>query len=246
MRQPSELTDEDALRLIFNQLMLGMRTNIPAIVDSDAPYQKGKFFCVTAIPAINLVNSTSGTPTPEQMKPIQGIPIFTPCGGGFSHTVPLKKGDSVWLSVSDRGIDNWQLKANTQDAPELTSLRHHDLTDCVAIVGGLSVNQASSYYNDGIAIQNAAGSTFAHVNDASIEFVESGGASFKMEGGIITIVGEIQHTGNQTTSGVLAAPTMNAATSLAVAGKEMDQHIHSDGTYVAGTTDVSGNSGAPV
>ena len=232
MIQPSTLTEEDALKLIFNQLMLGVRTNIPAIVDSEAPYKKGKFWCITAIPAVNQIDSTSGTPVANQVKPIQGVPIFTPCGGGFSHTVPLKKGDSVWLSVADRGIDNWQLQANAQNPVELNSLRHHDLTDCVAIVGGLSVNQASSYYNDGVAIQNAVGTTFAHVNDASIELVESGGSSFKMEGGVITIVGDIQHTGSQTTSESIAA-----GTSLTVAGKEMKEHTHSGITRGPDNTD---------
>jgi len=220
MIQPSTLTEEEALRLIFNQLMLGVRTNIPAIVDSDAPYKKGKFWCVTAIPAINQIDSTSGTPVSNQVKPIQGVPIFTPCGGGFSHTVPLKKGDSVWLSVADRGIDNWQLQASTQNPPELSSLRHHDLTDVVAIVGGLSVSQASSYYNGGVAIQNAAGTTFAHVNDASIELVESGGASFKMEGGVITTVGQWNHSGPYETDTSITTP------SAIVGGKEIADHDH--------------------
>lgn len=237
MIQPSTLTEEDALKLIFNQLMLGVRTNIPAIVDSDTPYRKGKFWCVTAIPAINQIDSTSGTPVSNEVKPIQGVPIFTPCGGGFSHTMPLKKGDSVWLSVADRGIDNWQLQASTQNPPELSSLRHHDLTDVVAIVGGLSISQASSYYNEGVAIQNAAGTTFAHVNDTSIELVESGGASFKMEGGIITMIGDIQHTGNTTQTGTTTATNVIANTSLVVDGTEMKEHVHGGITRGPDNTD---------
>lgn len=238
MRQPSELTDEDAIRMIFNDLMLGIRTNIPAIVDSESPYKSGKFWCVTVIPAINLVNRTDGTTKTEQVKPRANVPIFTPCGGGFSHTVPIKKGDSVWLSVSDRGIDNWQLEANTQDAPELNSIRHHDLTDCVAIVGGLSTNQLSTYYNDGISVQNKAGTTFAHVNDASIELVESGGASMLMQDGIVDINGfKIYQDGS------FESPTQGKTPSMLVDDKEIAGHDHSNGTYNIGGTPVVGNSG---
>ena len=39
---------------------------------------------------------------------------------------------------------------------------------------------------------------------------------------------------------------MTAANSLTVAGKEMDKHNHEPGTYVAGATNVTGQSGDPV
>lgn len=247
------MNNEMALNMIFNQLMLGMRTNIPAIVDSSEPYKVGKFWCVDAIPAINMVDTTKDqrTPTTKQMRKLDGIPIVCLSGGGFAVTSPVKKGDSVWLSVSDRGIDNWQLEANTQDPPEIKSLRHHDLTDAVAIIGALSVNQLESYYNDGVSVQVADGSTFAHINKDNIELVEAGGASIVMKGGIVTINADIVHNGNTThtgntnqsgstsISGEVSAPNINATASLKAAGSEVVGHKHKAGTPPGDTGPLS-------
>lgn len=68
-----------------------------------------------------------------------------------------------------------------------------------------------------------------------------GSSSISMVDGVITINGTTFNVG-----GSVSTNNMAASTSLTVSGKEMDQHIHSDGTYIAGTTDVTGNSGAPV
>lgn len=221
----NQQSDEDNLKMILDTILLGMRTGMPGIVDS-APFKKGKFWCVDVIPAIRQVDGTVTPVVTKELAKLSGVPIVSLSAKGYAITMPISQGDEVFLSVSDRGIDNHQIEGGVQNPPEINSVRHHDLTDAVAIVGELSVSCLDEYYSDGISVQNKAGSTYLRVNDESVGAAASGGGSFSLEGGVFTINADINHTGNQTTSGTVSAPTMTASTSLTVAGTEMDSHVH--------------------
>ena len=59
--------------------------------------------------------------------------------------------------------------------------------------------------------------------------------------GIVEVVGNIQHTGNQTTSGTITAQSVvaqlvNAAVNVIIAGLGMKNHKHDGGTIGSGTT----------
>ena len=57
------------------------------------------------------------------------------CERGYSTaTLPLKKGDIVWLLMADRSLSIWKnLKGREADPGDI---RHHDLTDAVALPMG--------------------------------------------------------------------------------------------------------------
>lgn len=78
--------------------------------------------------------------------------------------------------------------------------------------------------------------------------ISNGGGYIELKAdGTVDINGFIIQPNGAASSPVsVQAPTVSAANSLTVAGKEMNQHKHLDGTYVAGSTDVTGISGEPV
>ena len=235
----NQQSDEDNLKMILDTILLGMRTGMPGIVDS-VPFKKGKFWCVDVIPGIRQVDGTVTPTVTKELAKLSGVPIVSLSAKGYAITMPIKKGDEVFLSVSDRGIDNHQIEGGVQDPPELNSVRHHDLTDAVAIVGELSASCLDSYYSDGISVQNKAGSTYLRVNDSSVSAAASGGGDFSLEGGVLAINADIQHTGDQTTSG-----TVTGNTDVIAAGVSGKGHNHAPGTYNIGGTSVIGTSGNP-
>ena len=80
------------------------------------------------------------------------------------------------------------------------------------------------------------------VNAATSIDLVCGSSSISMSpSGVVTINGT-----TFTIGGYVATTSMVASTSLSVAGKEMDQHTHSEGSYQAGSIEITGNSGAPV
>jgi hypothetical protein len=103
-------------------------------------------------------------------------------------------------------------------------------------------------------IQNLDG-TIKIALDASEIRLTNGSVSLKLDSSKITGVASggidlngfiINADGSASSPVSVTTPSVVASSSLTVAGKEMDQHEHSDGTYKAGSTDVSGQSGPPV
>ena len=83
--------------------------------------------------------------------------------------------------------------------------------------------------------------------DGSNSITNSGGTFSMAADGTVNINGFIINPdGSVVFPSTITGPTVAAQTSLTVNGQEMDQHAHSDGTYAAGTEDVTGNSGAPI
>lgn len=83
--------------------------------------------------------------------------------------------------------------------------------------------------------------------DGSNSITNNGGTYIMAADGTVNINGFIINPdGSVVFPSTITGPTVTAQTSLTVNGKEMDQHTHLDGTYTAGATDVTGNSGVPV
>jgi hypothetical protein len=59
------------------------------------------------------------------------VPISYPGGGGFRITFPLAPGDFVFVSFSERSIDEWKSQGGRNIAPQ--SLRRFDLSDGVIV-----------------------------------------------------------------------------------------------------------------
>lgn len=60
------------------------------------------------------------------------VPVLVLQGGGSWIEFPIAKGDPCLVFFSDRDIDTWWTSGN-ETTPN--SLRKHDLSDCIAIVG---------------------------------------------------------------------------------------------------------------
>ena len=114
------------------------------------------------------------------VPPIVNVPIVVPRGGGFSITLPLKKGDGGLLIFCDTCFDNWW--ANGQDnAPPAQNvsapsgsqrqneIRRHYIHDCGFIPGMWARNNNLTEYSaDSLQIRSDDGSTIIDVSEAGV------------------------------------------------------------------------------
>lgn len=178
--------------------------------------------------------------------PIIECPVHFSGGGGWSFEHKLVAGDEGLIIFSQRCLDGWIQTGGVANNP---IARFHDKQDACFIPGIRSKpNAIKDFQNDGIRLRNADASVYHWLkDDGSIESVNGAGHVKLLPSGVVDINGFlVQPSGAATSPVSVGAPTIAAANSLTVASKEMKQHIHSDGTYKAGSTDVSGQSGEPV
>lgn len=178
--------------------------------------------------------------------PIIECPVEFSGGGGWSFEHKLVAGDEGLIIFSQRCLDGWIQTGGVANNP---IARFHDKQDACFIPGVRSKpNAIKDFQNNGIRLRNADASVYHWLkDDGSIESVNGAGYVKLLSSGVVDINGFlVQPTGAATSPVSVGAPTIVAATSLTVASKEMNQHKHSDGTYKAGSTDVSGQSGEPV
>lgn len=183
------------------------------------------------------------TITPD---PIIECPVQFSGGGGWSFEHKIVAGDEGLIIFSQRCLDGWIQTGGVANNP---IARFHDKQDACFIPGVCSKpNAIKDFQNNGIRLRNADASVYHWLkDDGSIESVNGAGYVKLLSSGVVDINGFlVQPTGAATSPVSVGAPTIAAANSLTVANKEMKQHVHSDGTYAAGTTDVSGQSGEPV
>ena len=96
-----------------------------------------------------------------------------------------------------------------------------------------------SFNNGGCTVSATSGGAVT-VDAATSINLTCGGSSFVMTPSFIIINGSVFNIG-----GIMSNNSIAAATSLTVAGKEMDGHTHTSGTYVVGSSNVTGLSGEP-
>lgn len=129
---------------------------MPAYVESFDPAA----MTITAKPAIKarIQSADDNPPLPGavldvapfwwvDMPVIVDIPVSFQGGGGFTMTMPIKKGDECILIFMSRCLDNWWYLgggASGDDAQTQGELRKHDLSDPIAIVGVRSKPRALS------------------------------------------------------------------------------------------------------
>ncbi len=71
---------------------------------------------------------------PVEFPPLQDVPVVYPGGGGFVITWPLSPGDTVFVEVCDRSIDEWRAGQALPATP--ADPRRFSLSDAVAYPGG--------------------------------------------------------------------------------------------------------------
>lgn len=78
------------------------------------------------------ISDSSGNQTTQNYQLLADIPIWFPCGGQTSLTMPVAPGDQVLVCFNDRDLDNWIDGAR---GGQVNSPRLHSFSDGIALVG---------------------------------------------------------------------------------------------------------------
>ena len=121
-------SEEEQQRVAAFNNAAQLRVAIPAIVESFDPEKQ----TVSVQPAIteNIRVGEEAAKT-ARLPILTDIPICFPRAGGYSITLPIKKGDECLLVFADMCIDGWWQSGGVQDQMET---RRHDLSDAFAII----------------------------------------------------------------------------------------------------------------
>lgn len=109
---------------------------------------------------------------------IPGVPVCFQGAGDYRATFPVKKGDTVLLVHLIQAKDAWQFAKNSTPV-EISDVRRHDITDCVAIPGVLSkagaagasarVDDSAWVFHTGGKIKLGGGSTKPVTRNSDVE-----------------------------------------------------------------------------
>ena len=207
----------------FDRKAADIHTSIPAIIQSvDYANQ-----VVAAIPAIQIKIVDPNTKLVRYInRPIiTNIPMALSWseGLGLGTTMPYKAGDKCTLFFAERALDNFLITGQISPpadgpTPETCTIRCFDETDAMCFPGIITKAKIPNYSSDAVEIRNADKSSLFSLSNTSLT-LKQGGVSIVLANEKITIVGdvehtgnekiigEIQHTGNQTTSGTITGQT---------------------------------------
>lgn len=186
---------------------------------------------------------------------LEDVPTYTPGGGGWHMTFPIKEGDNCLVSFSKTGYDHWlfdnkDAAGRTQDGqPQPWTRRRFSLRDGFAQVGWNNIPTAiSDYHPDDAEFRNAdreqrvslleggdihikAGATTVNVSkDGAITMVAT---DVDVTAATSTFNGDLHCTGtisapNIDATTAITTPVLEASTSLKALGVEVILHKHSN------------------
>ena len=157
-------------------------------------------------------NPETGTQEAVARAPIWDVPVLWPGGAGFIFTSGLVRGDQVWLSFSERGLDLWKQDWSLADPPPFTMFEMRDAAahpigaQEIVPVEGTSEGSLSEVTPtgsgartrvDGATLQSVDGSVFVRVADDEIKLqigsiaLEITASGFAFTGGTITHDGTV-------------------------------------------------------
>lgn len=209
----------------FDRKAADIHTSIPAIIQSvDYANQ-----VVSAIPAIQIKIVDPNTKLVRYInRPlITNIPMALAWseGLGLGTTMPYRTGDKCTLIFAERALDNFLITGQISPpadgpTPETCTIRCFDETDAMCFPGIITKAKIPNYSPDAVEIRNADKSSLFSLSNTSLT-MKQGGVSIVLANGKITMVGDINHTGNQTTSG-----TITGQTDVVAAGISGKGHTH--------------------
>jgi hypothetical protein len=124
------------------------------------------------------------------IPPIVHVPVVLPRGGGYSITMPLKKGDEGLLVFCDTCFDNWWVNGQSNSPPAHTSatstavsgsqtqneIRRHYVHDCGFIPGMHSQpNVLTNYSANSMQIRKDDDSAIIDVSASGVAVTKIGG-----------------------------------------------------------------------
>ena len=209
----------------FDRKAADIHTSIPAIIQSvDYANQ-----VVSAIPAIQIKIVDPNTKLVRYInRPlITNIPMALAWSEslGLGTTMPYKAGDKCTLIFAERALDNFLITGEISPpadgpTPDTCTIRCFDETDAMCFPGIITKAKIPNYSPDAVEIRNADKSSLFSLSNTSLT-MKQGGVSIVLANGKITMVGDINHTGNQTTSG-----TITGQTDVVAAGISGKGHTH--------------------
>jgi hypothetical protein len=168
-------------------------------------------------------------------KPIKGIPVHTPGGGGWHMTFPVAKGDSCIILFSQVGYDHWFYKDKDKAGllagmPNPILRRKFSEDDGFVFVGINTIpRKIASYSADHSQWRNASVDQYISLNkDGSIHIESTKKVTVKAT--------DVEITGNLKVTGTIEADGEVSSGSVTLTG-----HTHS-GSSLA-TTATIGSSG---
>lgn len=193
----------------FDRKAADIHTSIPAIIQSvDYANQ-----VVSAIPAIQIKIVDPNTKIVRYInRPlITNIPMALAWseGLGLGTTMPYRTGDKCTLIFAERALDNFLITGEISPpadgpTPDTCTIRCFDETDAMCFPGIITKAKIPNYSPDAVEIRNADKSSLFSLSNTSLT-MKQGGVSIVLANGKINMVGDIEHTGNQTTSGDVVA-----------------------------------------
>lgn len=95
-----------------------------------------------------VIEAEDGSRTAQSLPVINDVPVVFPGAGSFSITFPVTRGDTVLLVFSEFSIEKWREQGPSVVGTKVSPVdpedgRHHALSDCIAIPGLRSFNDAT-------------------------------------------------------------------------------------------------------
>lgn len=236
------LDAESQKRVLFDRLMLGVNTAIPALIvsfDSSTCLAKVKpaIRMKVSVPVADGSQSISFLDLPE----IEGVPVCLPSSfsGGLFITVPIKPNDPCLLIFSQRDISNFVQFGGVQNPGDMTlqntdvCVRHHDLSDAICIPGLFNVpDKISDWNQSAIELRNLQGTNKVIVESSKTTVVSSS-VSMEISATGVKVIGDIDVTGKITVSS-----TIKATGEITSGTIPLTTHRHTGVTVGAGTTGI--------
>ena len=214
------LSDEEVLRTALDDFKAGIWTALPCVVETYNPAAN----TVRARPGMaGVYTDWRGQQSAVHMPLLVDVPVVFQSGGGACFTTPVHAGDECLVVFSARDIDSWFQYGGHGNIP--MSMRKLDLSDGFAFVGPMSKPHViGSISTTEAQIRNVGGNAFIALNPST------GAVRIHAPGGF-EIVGDVTHTGSQTTSG-----TVTGSTDVVGHGTSLHSHIHTGVQAGSGVT----------
>jgi len=221
------LSLSESIKFILAQFKKSLNVSIPGVVNS---YDDTTKRC-SVLPAIRAQLTTNEF---VSLPLLTNIPVLFPSGGGILLTFPIKKGDSVLLVFSQRGLSNF--KKDLKESYPTSSIL--DLHDAVAIpgFGDLTITSVDT---DAATLQTSDATSYISLKDSSIKSV-IGSNSFVLDSSSFkaTIGGAtLSLSSSELVSSVpISAPSLdltggdisNAGNINTTSGVNLTTHVHTD------------------
>jgi len=181
-----------------------------------------------------------GTRTTATYSPLVNVPVFYPCGGGYTLTFPIKTGDECIVIFNDRELDNFMLSGGTLSVPSTPRL--HDWSDAYALVGIRSYPRSLSGVSTSTAqLRSDDGATFVEIDGTGQIVTITAPTQINLNSPLVTVQGVINVINENSASVPFTVNGAIHTTGDVVAGSiSLQTHVH------GGVQTGGGDTGSPI